>query len=191
MFDGVLTLLLTKNTLSAWTDPNKPYALLAAGYPGAPLLGYLNGRAERIDSILQKALAAATIAVEPVDAKKCFRVTALVGRDTYRVWFAPFYGCQILKAEVQSGDRILYSLDKVEFREIQNLWVPVVCRVRQADGTTYTYRRSRVELKPDFQALKAFDLSIPEGMSVQVEGKSGTFLWKNGKITNQEGCYVF
>lgn len=191
VYNGTTTLVKRGEAISTCADPNQSYALLAARYPGAPLLGYLNGRPERIDTILQKALTTATVTPDPVDAKKCFRVTASIGKDTYRVWFAPFYGYQILKAQIESGSQTIYSLDEVEFRDIENHWVPAACQVKQADGRSYTYRRSRVELKPDFKVLKAFELPIADGTSVQVEGKPGTYLWKDGRVTDQEGNHVF
>lgn len=191
IYDGTLSLLKRKEGISASADPNQSYAFLAAHYPGAGLLGYLNGRPERIDTLLQKALPTAAVAVDPIDAKKCLRVTALIGRETYRVWFAPFYGWQVLQAEVYAGDRRIYALEGVEFREIENHWVPVACRVQQADGGGYVYRRSRVELKPDFEALKAFELPISDGSEVRVEGRGGPFFWKNGRITDGEGKDVF
>lgn len=191
VYDGTTSLVKRGEAISACADPNQSYALLAARYPGAPLLGYLNGRTERIDTILQKALTTATVTGDPIDAKKCFRVTASIGKDTYQVWFAPFYGYQILKAQIESGNQSIYSLDDVEFREIESHWVPAACRVKQADGRAYTYRRSRVELNPDFTALEAFELPVADGTSVQVEGKPGTFLWKDGRVTDQEGNHVF
>lgn len=191
VYNGAAGLIKRGEAISACADPNQSYALLAACYPGAPLLDYLNGRTERIDTILQRALTAATVTPDPIDAKKCFRVTASIGKDAYRVWFAPFYGCQILKARIESDNRTVYSLDMVEFRDIENHWVPVACRVKQSDGRSYAYRRNRVELKPDFKVLKAFELPIADGTSVQVEGKPGTYFWKDGRITDQEGNDVF
>ena len=167
-------------------DKKKPYHLLATVYPGAALLGYLNGQPQRIDAMLSKASKAATVTEEKLNRKSCYVVNAVIGKDTYRVWFLPANGYLIARAEVKTNSRVVYLLDQVRFKKVEDNWVPMSCAIKDSTRQ-YTYKRTKIDLKPDFKKLKAFDLPISNGTPVTIENKSGKFIWRNGHIVDKEG----
>jgi hypothetical protein len=177
--------------VSASADLVRPYQLLAELYPGAPLLGYLDGQPERIDALLSKAADAASVAEDTLDEKRCYVVTAPVGGRTYRVWFSPDDGYHIVKAEIHAEAKTVYQLDQVQFNQIDEVTVPSSCAVRDA-RRQYEYERSLINLKPDFAALRAFELPIPNRTPVSVDRQpDGGFVWVNGRVVDAEGNDAF
>ena len=170
----------------ASADNKKPYQLLATVYPGAALLGYLNGQPQRIDTMLSKVSKEVTVTEEKLNRKSCYVVNAVIGKDTYRVWFLPANGYHIAKAEVKTNSRVVYLLDQVRLKKVEDNWVPMSCAIKDSTRQ-YTYKRTKVDLKPDFEKLKAFDLPISNGTPVTIEKQPGKFIWRNGHIVDKEG----
>jgi hypothetical protein len=190
IWDGQKTMHYTSESVLASVNKQKPYQLLATVYPGSLLLGYLNGRPERVDALLSKVAKEATISEEKLNEKNCYVITAPIGKDTYRVWFSPEQGYHVVKAEVLADSKTVYLLDKVTFKKVEDVWVPAACVVK--DGTRqYSYERTRIDLKPHFTAIQAFESQIIDGTGVTVEGLAGSHYWKSGRVVDKEGKDVF
>jgi hypothetical protein len=190
IWDGKKTIHYTNESVQASVNKEKPYQLLATVYPGASLLGYLNKHPERIDVLLSKVVKEATVSEEKLNEKDCYLVKAAIGKDTYHVWFSPEQGYHIIKAEIQTDAKTVYLLDQVQFKTIENVPVPVSCAVKDS-SRQYTYERTKIELKPNFTALKGFESAISDGTGVTVEGMTGKYYWNGGKVVDGEGKDVF
>jgi hypothetical protein len=190
IWDGKKTMHYTSESVLASVNKNKPYQLLATVYPGSPLLGYMNGQPERIDTVLSKVSKKATVSQEKLSGTECYVVTAPVGQESWRVWFSPEQGYHIVKAEVQKDSKPVYLLDQVQFKTIEDVSVPVLCAVKDS-SRQYTYERTKIELKPDFTAIKAFESEISDGTGVTVEGMEGKYYWNSGQVVDEEGKNVF
>jgi hypothetical protein len=190
IWDGQKTMHYRRDSVLASANKEKPYQLLSTVYPGASLLGHLNGQPERMDALLSKVSKEATVSEERLNGKNCYVVKAVRGKDTYRVWFSPEQGYHIVKAEVATDSRTAYLLDQVQFKIVEDVPVLVSCTVKDAKRQ-YTYERTKIELKPDFAAIKAFESSISDGTSITVEGMTGKYYWNSGKVVDKEGKDVF
>jgi len=190
IWDRKKTMYYTNESVLTSVNKEKPYQLLASVYPGAPLLGYLNQHPERIDARLSKVVKEATVSEEKLGEKNCYAVAAAIGKDAWRVWFSPEQGYHIVKAEIQKDSKPVYLLDQVQLKKTEGVWVPISCRVKDS-SRQYTYERTKIELKPDFTAIKAFESAIPDGTGVTVEDMEGKYYWKDGKVVDGEGKNVF
>lgn len=190
VWDGVKTVRRSDNSVLASTDKKKAYQLLATVYPGAALLGYMNGQPDRIDELLLTSSKKATISVEEVYGKKCYVIKALIGKNMYQVWFSPEHGYHIAKVEIQAESKQVYLLDHVQFRKMEDVWVPVSCAVTDS-SRQYTYERTKIDLKPDFEKMKAFELPIANGTPIAMENKDGQYVWQDGHVVDKEGKDAF
>lgn len=184
------TVYVTKDLVEASINKKKPYQLLATVYSGSPLLGYLNSQPERVDTLLSKVSKEATVSEEKLNKKSCYLVKATIGKDTYRVWFLPEQGYHIVKAEVKTDSKIVYLLNHVRLKKIEDVWVPVSCTVKDV-ARQYTYERTKIDLKPDFSAIKAFESEIVDGTKVTVEGMAGEYFWNSGRVVDKDGKNAF
>ena len=148
------------------------------------------------------------IGQETLGGTPCHRVEARTKYGTFTAWLAPEKGYNAVKSIwSKSGRDILRdniriedqgivewteTLDEVDVQRIDGVFVPVSGRLtghtKFTDGETSedhtTVRRSEIVLHPDFQALEAFQIVLPEGTAVRLEGVAEhQFRWSNGKFT--------
>lgn len=93
----------TDSLVFASTNKDKPYQLLTNVYPGALLLGYLNGQPKRIDTLLSEVYQEVTINKEKFHGEICYVANASIGENMYRIWFLPSRGCHIVGAQITSN----------------------------------------------------------------------------------------
>ena len=83
------------------------------------------------------------------------------------------------------------SIDNVEFKKVGTVWLPISGTCQRTDkyvnGRVETvkknYKRTHIDLNPDFEAVGAFVPDIPDGTSVSLEdaGGQGKYIWQNGQ----------
>jgi hypothetical protein len=105
-----------------------------------------------------------------------------------------------VKLNSQSGVRMInkppgeienvdFSLEITEFQKVGDIWVPVKSETQittKYDDRTTIYtkhlKRTHVNLKPDFEAVKAFVPDIPEGTKISdIEDPQTSYIWQNNK----------
>ncbi len=88
-----------------------------------------------------------------------------------------------------SREAVHFYVDNVRFSEVDGVWLPMETttrRLTEYDDRTTTdkkhYKRTYVNLKPDFEAIDAFVPEVPEGSEVHLEWSPGIrYTWRNGK----------
>jgi hypothetical protein len=82
------------------------------------------------------------------------------------------------------------TMDSAGLEQAGDVWLPAACRVttvqQYADGNTKTIamncRRTRLELRPDFAALGAFQPDLREGTRlINEENRQISYEWRDGK----------
>jgi hypothetical protein len=89
-----------------------------------------------------------------------------------------------------SREAVHFYIDNVNFREVDGVWLPMEATYRiivDYDDRKATYKkhhkRTYVNLKPDFEAIKAFTPKIPEGSIVILDWAPDIrYMWQNGKL---------
>jgi len=123
------------------------------------------------------------------------------GRTT--AWVAPDMGYSAMKWSIEktgddlfddrsmSGGSTVESFDSVKLQNINGVFVPIEGVFTHSgsnpEGRRYMtreyYRVSDIQLSPDFGALGAFKVDLPNGTRVQVEEASGVrYVWRDGQI---------
>jgi hypothetical protein len=151
---------------------------------------------------------------ETLAGTACHVVEARTKYGTFTVWLAPEKGYNALKSvwrksgrdilreniriEDQSITDWVETVDAVEVEKIDGVFLPVAggltWKTKFVDGqgsdNHVTVRRRDIVLHPDFQALGAFQIVLPEGTEVRLAGDSKrTFRWSEGKFTPDIGKY--
>jgi beta-lactamase regulating signal transducer with metallopeptidase domain len=146
---------------------------------------------------------------EALGGTLCHVVEAKTRYGTFTVWLAPEKGYNALKSVWRKSGRDILreniriedqgivewteTVDAVEVQTIDGIFVPVAGRLtgrtKWASGGEdsedhVTVQRREIVLHPDFQALGAFQIVLPEGTEVRLAGNSQrTFRWSQGKFT--------
>jgi len=118
-------------------------------------------------------------------------------------WIAPQKGYSALKWTIhKTGDDLFHErpissnswlavFDSVELQKVGDVFVAkdgnFTLTIDHSDGRTtvlrYEYKISNIQLNPDFEALGAFKVDLPNGTRVFVEESPGVrYVWQNGKI---------
>ncbi len=176
--------------------------------------GFLQGRTGGIGSATHQAIAACDsnemryVGRETLGGTLCHVVEAKTRYGTFTVWLAPGKGYNALKSvwrksgrdilreniriEDQNITEWVETVDAVDVQKIDGIFLPVAGRLTQtakwAGGEEseehIVVQRREIVLHPDFQALGAFRVVLPEGTEVRLADKSQrTFRWSNGKFT--------
>lgn len=182
-------------------SPEKPDDM--ASYAGA-LGGYFYGDyANRVDTILRRAQKL-RIRPEPVaiNGAKCYLLEGEGREGRYRVWFDADHDYHIAKAlagkdaghewfntTLKRDARIRFSLSDVEFRKVDGVWVPETGKVMSSQTwskasrwqSLIVYRRTRIVLNPDHDALASFE-------PVEVEDWAESLYHENKKTGSRHIC---
>ena len=152
---------------------------------------------------------------ETLDGTRCHVVEARTKYGTFTVWLAPEKGDNALKYVLRkSGRDILYddvrtedrniiewteTVDAIDVQKIDGIFLPVSGRLTdktkrtggEDDEEHMTAQRRDIVLHPDFKALAAFQIVLPEGTEVRLTGNSQrTFRWSDGKFTPDINKYL-
>jgi hypothetical protein len=94
-------------------------------------------------------------------------------------------------AEQPTGlQEFTFTMDRVVFAKINDTWIPeaysYATQLRYSNGRTIsehkTYKRTLIDPHPDFDAMGAFKIDLPEGTEVFVEEAAGIiYRWHDGK----------
>lgn len=143
---------------------------------------------------------------ESVNGMPCYVLEATTKYGRVTAWTAPEKGYNALKWVFEKGpsdlfDKTLVSLkwpettsismfDSAEVQEVKNVFITtggcLTHTVNFADGRKYVsyekYKVSEVEINPDFEALGAFKVDLPNGTRVFVMEFPGVrYIWQDGK----------
>jgi hypothetical protein len=183
--------------------------------------GFLQGRTGGIGSATHQAQAMRDsndlryLGQETLGGIPCQVVEARTKYGTFTVWLAPEKGYHALKSLWRKSGRDILrddiriedqgitewteTVEAVDVQRIDGVFLPVsgqlTHQARFADGQTSedhsTVRRSDIVLHPDFRALGAFQVVLPEGTEVRLpDGSQRTFRWSNGKFTPDLDKYL-
>ncbi|MHC4648195.1 MAG: hypothetical protein ACYTBJ_22265 [Planctomycetota bacterium] len=127
----------------------------------------------------------------------CYVIEAGTKHGEYAIWIDPDRGHHIVRGQVRkkTGDllcgrplegdkeRFSFVMKNVHFTRIDGLWVPMAadysCSRTYADGKAWTaqtrYKRTHIDLSPDFHAPDAFTPDLPDGMqfTLYLEDQTG------------------
>lgn len=136
----------------------------------------------------------------------CKKVTAETNDYRAELWFASQKAFNCVGFTVEHGvipgfndekgqpfRRHRTTLDSVRFDQVSGRWVPIAGRlvttIERQDGSEIVDEaivlRKRVQLDPDFDASRAFELTgIPDGCRISVDEAGGSieFEWRGGKV---------
>lgn len=186
-----------KGTVRMSRDPNDTVHLITGQYKGAPLMGFLAGDTERVDTVIRSAKTSSVRRVDIRGRGPYELIEAETARGTYKVWFDPQHGYHIARAEVQRkptgasrSEYLAMVTYNVKFEQIDGLWVPMEASVRSCAGVgaapvSYHLKRKTFTLNPDHEGLGSFlATEIPEGTPVTLEIDAHTTtrgVWKDGR----------
>jgi len=144
---------------------------------------------------------------EDINGVSCYVLDGATKYGKVTAWIAPEKGYSALKWSIHkiSGDFFnekptsssswIAIFDSVEVQKIGDVFVTTGGRLTHTnnytDGRTnifcYKYKTSNIELNPDFEALGAFKINLPDGTRVFVTEHPGIrYIWQNGKIVSAD-----
>lgn len=178
---------------------------------GGPLLGRLDGSNRRSIHDLLKGAGNLRVADKPTT--RIGYETYLLEADTkyglVRAWIAPDAGYNCLRWEIiKKQDQFyrdgsvtqdeftrrtdVFDAEKVDQVEGQYVVTQASLNNKVENGTTvlgrltYHYRLKNIDLSPDYEALKAFTIQLPEGVAVRDEDLPGVrYQWISGQLVTQ------
>jgi hypothetical protein len=143
---------------------------------------------------------------EMINGNFCYVIKAKVPQGTVTAWIAPDKGFNLLKYIIHksSGDFFndkpmdetrmeewTVTVDSIELEKIGDIFIPVsglsthkiLFKGGETKTTSIRVKRSNIQLRPDFEALGAFKINLPDGTGVKIEGVPGiTYEWHGGKL---------
>jgi hypothetical protein len=124
---------------------------------------------------------------EMIDGQSCRVVEGTTANGRYTLWIDPARGHHVLKYvhELRPGDdlrgkpfkgNLLNTVDGIKLERIDDVWIPVAGRSEQRTiregkevyAQKCTCERSEIQLKPDFEAIGAFNVRLPAGTFLKV-----------------------
>jgi hypothetical protein len=152
--------------------------------------------------------------LEDIEGSKYHVLEATIKNyGSYTLWLDPQHNCLPRKVSVTKKDKDIYGttpvselklahgslaevsyfMDSVKFKDFDGVLLPVACKTtliwKYSSGKTAEWhgehQRLSIDLKPDFEALSAFEPNIPDGTRINYQdfvGKNIRFEWRNGKV---------
>ncbi|HUT30890.1 MAG TPA: hypothetical protein VMX13_13945 [Sedimentisphaerales bacterium] len=144
--------------------------------------------------------------LEEVDGVPCYVVQATGKYGQYKIWIDPTRGYNIRKAAMRkevgdlfddekplSADQtqfLEFTVHNIEVENVGGVWFPVGGRAEKHEvykGKEYRYQysahRSNIVWNPDFEALGAFRIDLPEGAYIRNDQEPGVrYEWRAGRI---------
>ncbi len=140
-------------------------------YYGGFLLGYI-GEMGSLAQLFNRSNSVRFIRQEQINGTTCYLLEDIIDKTIIKVWIAPDKGYNALKialSGITKNWRV--QIDTIEFKKINDNSIPVSGRFEKTnimeDGSEKTVcvktEFSNIDLNPDFEALGAFELRLPEG----------------------------
>jgi hypothetical protein len=193
------------------------FTVQAQGNDGGFLLGRMGGigPAAKMAEMMSESNSLKLIGQETLSGSLCHIVEAKTKYGTYTAWIAPERGYNALKYTVsKSGRDILRDdiriedqgitewveiVDSIDVQKIDGVFVPISGKlaVKAKAGNEWEstdkveVKCSDIVLDPDFEALGAFRITLPEGTEVTHEDIPGRrSRWADGKFVPDMNKYL-
>ena len=136
----------------------------------------------------------------------CEVLSAKTKYGTITAWIAPEKGYIAMKWKIEKGHNDFFNEYKLieqnletwvaeyklsELQQVQNIFLPkhskFTLTIHNKNGNTkishYDYTVNDIHINPDFKALGAFKIDLPNGTKVFISELPGIrYVWKNGKV---------
>ncbi len=177
---------------------------------GGPLQGRMYGSDYKsIPALLSAHKVSVRDNPERIDGTLCHVLEATTKYGKVTMWVAPEKGYNALKWIIHKSrddffDKTTLSdikldswtavFDSVELQKVDDVFVPkggaFTLTIKNTDGNTrvtrYEYKISNIQLNPDFDALGAFKIDIPNGLPVfHREFPRIKYFWQNGRLVTK------
>ncbi len=138
---------------------------------------------------------------EEINGMVCYKMLAQKKNGEVTVWIAPEKGYNAVKwsirrnaehySESSNVKEVLMEYFVENFIPIENYFVPqkatYTSKVEGTDGykfsSTYKFIVDNIDLSPDFEALGAFKIDLPNGTPISIKEYPGIrYIWQNGEI---------
>jgi hypothetical protein len=148
---------------------------------------------------------------ENLNGVSCYVLEATTKYGRVTAWISPEKGYNALKwvfensrddlfddaplsakwPELQGGTSVFDCVEMQEIKDVNTVFVPKIARftdtVKFTNGTNSgdqsDYTVSDIQIDPNFEALGAFKIDLPNGTRVHVKESPGVhYIWQNGKI---------
>lgn len=172
---------------------------------GGPIFGKMFGSSRK--GVVELLAGAAELRLrdvrEDIGGTSCYVLEATTKHGRVTAWIAPEKGYNALKWVIHKTSGDLYDerpissnswtavFDSVELQKVGDVFVPkggvFTNTIEHTDGSTIfdriEYKTSDIRLNPDFDALGAFKIDLPDGTWVYMREDPGVrYVWQNGKI---------
>lgn len=174
---------------------------------GGPLDGYLFGSDHKsVADLLSNGNLQLHNDRKDINNVSCWVLEAVTEYGKITAWIAPDYGYNALKWTIQKTERDLFrgnpllaeglkmwvaTFEADEKQKIKDVFVitgglftlSMTDKIGKKPTRYHKFKRTEVDLNPDFEALGAFQINLPEGTVVTNEDIPGIkFVWSNGKL---------
>jgi len=174
---------------------------------GDPLDGYLFGSDHKsVADLLSNGNLQLHNDREDINNVSCWVLEAVTEYGKITAWIAPYYGYNALKWTIQKTERDLFrgepllaeglktwvaTFEADEKQKIKDVFVitgglftlSMTDQFGKKPIKYHKFKRTEVDLNPDFKALGAFQINLPEGTVVSNKDIPGIkFVWSNGKL---------
>ena len=140
---------------------------------------------------------------ENINGVPCYALEATSEHGKVTAWVAPEKGYNALRWSIhKTGDDLfderrivskswLAVFDSAEVREVNDVFVTTGGSLTltidfpngREDVSCSKYKVSSIQLNPDFEALGAFEINLPDGTPVHIKEYPGVrYIWQNGNI---------
>lgn len=179
---------------------------------GGPLWGRMmgNNRKNVADLLIESGNVHLHEKRENLNGTLCYVVESITRYGKVIAWIAPEKGYTALKWSIQKGLGDLFNDDHVtsnswlaefnsdDLQKVGDFWVTKVGRMTFSIGysdeytlkkeiTKFKYQVSDIQINPDFEALGAFKVDLPNGTRVYVNEAPGIrYIWQDGKVVPQQ-----
>jgi len=171
--------------------------------------GYFVGEKETTPTLLRTAQLTLMKDKEQVGGVNCLVINAVAPSGKYKVWIDPEHDYNAARVTVRQSDHDLFmgkqlpcpglrtqviiggdeSIEFTKFEQVEGHWLPMACEgsgtCRFQDGKSsakISAQRSKISLHPDFKALHAFTLEVPNGTQVVANKPGLRLIWEDGKV---------
>ena len=147
---------------------------------------------------------------EDINGISCYVLEGKTKHGRVSAWVSPDKGYNALKWEIHktkgdlhrekslTADSWLALFDNVNVQEVNDVFVTsggCFTLTTKSEGNTdferCEYKVSNIQLNPDFDALGAFKINLPNGTKVFVQESPGVcYIWRDGQVVDEKGRVI-